>query len=73
MLTHSRTPLVLKAEVKFSIPGISTKSSDSEASLKTLTLTSRVGQKLPSTYTKNKEERKGFALEHRLTKLLRGG
>ena len=38
MLTHNRTPLVLKAEVKFSIPGISTKSSDSEASLKTLTL-----------------------------------
>ena len=38
MLTHNRTPLVLKAKVKFSIPGISTKSSDSEASLKTLTL-----------------------------------
>ena len=38
MLTHNRTPLVLKAEVKYSIPGISTKSSDSEASLKTLTL-----------------------------------
>jgi len=38
MLTHNRTPLVLKAEVKFSIPVISTKSSDSEASLKTLTL-----------------------------------
>ena len=38
MLTHNRTPLVLKAEVKFSIPGIITKSSDSEASLKTLTL-----------------------------------
>jgi len=37
MLTHNRTPPVLKAEVKFSIPGISTKSSDSEASLKTLT------------------------------------
>ena len=30
--------LVLKAEVKFSIPGISNKPSDSEASLKTLTL-----------------------------------
>ena len=38
MLTHNRTPLVLKAQVKFSISGISTKSSDSEASLKTLTL-----------------------------------
>ena len=38
MLTHNRTSLVLKAEVKLSIPGISTKSSDSEASLKTLTL-----------------------------------
>ena len=38
MLTHNRTPLVLKAEVKFSIPVISTKSSDSEAFLKTLTL-----------------------------------
>ena len=38
MLTHNRTPLVLKAEVKFYIPGISTKSSDSEASLKTLKL-----------------------------------
>ena len=47
MLTHNRTPLVLKAEVKLSIPGISTKSSDSEASLKN-TDTSRVGQKLPS-------------------------
>ena len=47
MLTHNRTPLVLKAEVKFSIPGISAKSSDSEASLKN-TDTSRVGQKLPS-------------------------
>ena len=33
ILTHNRTPLV-----KFSIPGISIKSSDSEASLKTLTL-----------------------------------
>ena len=33
MLTYNRTPLV-----KFSIPGISIKSSDSEASLKTLTL-----------------------------------
>ena len=38
MLTHNRTPLVLKAKVKFSIPGISTKSSDSETSLKTLIL-----------------------------------
>ena len=38
MLAHNRAPLVLKAEVEFSIPGISTKSSDSEASLKTLTL-----------------------------------
>jgi len=38
MLTYNRTPLVLKAEVKFSIPGITTKSSDSEASLKTLTI-----------------------------------
>ena len=38
MLTLNPTPLVLKAEVKFSIPGISTKSNDSEASLKTLTL-----------------------------------
>ena len=38
ILTHNRTPLVLKAEVKLSIPGISTKSSDSEASLKTLIL-----------------------------------
>ena len=38
MLTHNRTPLVLKAEVKFSIPGVSSKSSNSEASLKTLTL-----------------------------------
>ena len=38
MLTHNRTPLVHKAEVKLSIPGISTKSSESEASLKTLTL-----------------------------------
>ena len=38
MLTHNRTPLVLKAKVKFSIPGISTKSNDSETSLKTLTL-----------------------------------
>ena len=38
MLKHNRTPLVLKAEVKLSIPGISTKSSDSEASLKILTL-----------------------------------
>ena len=39
MLTHNRTPLVPKAEIKFSIPGISTKSNDSETSLKTLTLT----------------------------------
>ena len=39
MLTLNPTPLVLKAEVKFSIPGISTKSNDSETSLKTLTLT----------------------------------
>jgi len=38
ILTHNRTPFVLKAEVKFSIPGINTKSSDSESSLKTLTL-----------------------------------
>ena len=38
MLAHNRAPLVLKAEVEFSIPGISTKSSDSEASLKTLAL-----------------------------------
>ena len=38
MLTHNPTSLVLKAEVKISIPGISTKSSDSEASLTTLTL-----------------------------------
>ena len=38
MFTHNRTPLVLKAEVIFSIPGMSTKSSDSEAALKTLTL-----------------------------------
>ena len=38
MLTHNRTSLVLKAEIKCSVPGISTKSSDSEASLKTLTL-----------------------------------
>jgi len=38
MLTYNRTPLVLKAEIKFSIPGISTKSSDSEASFKTMTL-----------------------------------
>ena len=38
MLTHNRPPLVLKAEVKFSIPDISTKSSDGKASLKTLTL-----------------------------------
>ena len=38
MLTHNRTPLVIKAEVKFSIPGISTKTSESDASLKTLTL-----------------------------------
>jgi len=35
MLTNNRTPLV-KAEDKFSIPVISTKSSDSDASLKTL-------------------------------------
>ena len=38
MIAHNRAPLVLKAEVEFSIPGISTKSSDSEASLKTLPL-----------------------------------
>ena len=38
MFTHNRTPLVLKAVVNFSIPGISTKSSDSETSLKTLIL-----------------------------------
>ena len=38
ILTHNRTPFVIKAEVKFSISGISTKSSDSESSLKTLTL-----------------------------------
>ena len=38
MFAHIRTPLVLKAEVKLSITCISTKSSDSEASLKTLTL-----------------------------------
>jgi len=38
MLTHNRRPIVLKVEIKFSIPGISTKSSDSEATLKTLTL-----------------------------------
>ena len=35
MLTHNRTPL---AEVKLFLPGISTKSSESEASLKTLAL-----------------------------------
>ena len=47
ILTHNRTSFFLKAEVKLSIPGISIKSSDSEASLKN-TDTSRVGQKLPS-------------------------
>jgi len=40
--------LVLKAEVKFSIPGISNKPSDSEASLKTLTL-AELDKSYPST------------------------
>ena len=48
MLTHNRTPLVLKAEVKLSIPDISTKSSDSEASLKILTL-AKLNKSYPST------------------------
>ena len=38
MLTHTRTPLVLKAGVKLSIPSIIINSCDSEATLKTLTL-----------------------------------
>jgi len=48
MLTHNQTPLVLKVKLKFSIPGISTKSSDSEASLKTLTLAELV-KRYPAT------------------------
>ena len=48
MLTLNPTPLVLKAEVKFPIPGISTKSNDSEASLKSLTL-AELDKSYPST------------------------
>ena len=40
ILTHNRAPCVLKAEIKFSIPVISTKWSDSEPPLQTLTLAS---------------------------------
>jgi len=48
MLTHNSTPLVIKAEIKFSIPGINTKSNDSEATLKTLTL-SELDKSYPAT------------------------
>ena len=48
MLTHTRTPLVLKAGVKFSIPSIIINSCDSEATLKTLTL-AELDKSYPST------------------------
>jgi len=59
MLTHNRTPLVLKTEVKFSIPGISTKSSDGEASLKTLIL-AELDKSYPATALNNEFKNKRF-------------